>query len=81
MKFVPVPGTSVLFSMWDTRVKDYKVFAEALKHEWPKPTFDQTEEHAAVNVSWNDATAFCEWLTEKEQKSGIDHGKPALPKH
>ncbi len=71
MKFVPVPGTSVLFSIWDTRVKDYKVFAEAVKHEWPKPTFDQTEEHAAVNVSWNDATAFCEWLTEKEQKAGL----------
>jgi TonB family protein len=70
MKFVPVPGTNVLFSIWETRVKDYKIFAEATKREWPKPTFEQNEEHPAVNVSWDDATAFCEWLTEQERKAG-----------
>jgi formylglycine-generating enzyme required for sulfatase activity len=70
MKFVPVPGTNVLFSIWETRVKDYKVFGEATKREWPKPTFEQNEEHPAVNVSWEDATAFCEWLTQQERKAG-----------
>lgn len=70
MKFVPVPGTGVLFSIWETRVKDYKVFVEAKNREWPKPSFQQTEEHPAVNVSWWDATAFCEWLTEQEHTAG-----------
>jgi formylglycine-generating enzyme required for sulfatase activity len=70
MKFVPVPGTAVLFSIWETRVKDYKVFVEAKNREWPKPGFPQTEEHPAVNVSWEDATAFCEWLTEQERTAG-----------
>lgn len=70
MKFVPVPGTAVLFSIWETRVKDYKVFAEATNHEWPKPRFQQTEEHPAVNVSHEDATAFCKWLTEQERTTG-----------
>jgi Sulfatase-modifying factor enzyme 1 len=69
MKFVPVPEVGVLFSIWETRVKDYQVFAEATKREWPKPDFKQTEEHPAVNVSWQDATVFCEWLTEQERKA------------
>ena len=70
MKLVPVPGTGVLFSILQTRVKDYKVFVEAKNREWPKPSFQQTGEHPAVNVSWADATAFCEWLTEQERTAG-----------
>jgi len=77
MKFVPVPitggptnGQQVLFSVWETRVQDYEVFVEETKRDWPKPPFAQNHEHPAVNVTWEDAKAFCEWLTQRERKAG-----------
>lgn len=73
MEFVPLPGTSVLFCRWETRVKDYAAFAAATKHEVVKPDFAQTNDHPVVNVSWVDAMEFCKWLSEKE---GIEYRLP-----
>jgi len=36
------------------------------KYTWRDPGFPQTDEHPVTNVSWNDAVAFCEWLSTKE---------------
>jgi len=79
MKFVPVPETHVLFSIWDTRVQDYEAFATASKREWPKAEFEQGPSHPAVRVGWSDARAFCEWLTRREQAEGKDRTKRRLP--
>ncbi len=66
----PTRGQRLLFSIWDTRVQDYQVFVGESKREWPKATFEQGPTHPAIDVSWDDAKAFCAWLTERERKAG-----------
>ncbi|MDP9098900.1 MAG: SUMF1/EgtB/PvdO family nonheme iron enzyme [Verrucomicrobiota bacterium] len=70
MRFVPVPGTNALFSVWDTRVQDYDAFAKATGHRIENVPFEQGPTHPVANVSWGDAKAFCQWLTEKERREG-----------
>ncbi len=43
-------------------------FEQDAKYTWRNPGFAQTDEHPVVNVSWNDAVAFCEWLSKQEGK-------------
>jgi formylglycine-generating enzyme required for sulfatase activity len=67
MRFVPVGD--VLVSVWPTRVKDFQAFCEVNARTPLALDFAQDENHPAVRVNWEDARAFCQWLTESEVKS------------
>jgi heme-degrading monooxygenase HmoA len=90
MSFVPVRGTNVLFSVWDTRVRDFEAFVNATGYDatggedsydfsgnlgkhgatWRNPGFVQGPTNPVCGVSWDDAKAFCAWLTHRERAEG-----------
>jgi formylglycine-generating enzyme required for sulfatase activity len=70
LSFVPGPAAELLMCAWPVRVADYEAFVKATQRSWPKPTFKQGPTHAAANVSWEEARAFCLWLTERERAEG-----------
>lgn len=70
MAFVPM-GRDLMASAWETRVSDYALFVTESGHPTPPATrFTQEPDHPVVNVSREDARAFCQWLTQRERKDG-----------
>jgi serine/threonine protein kinase len=68
MRFMPV-GQDLMVSIWETRVGDYALFVKESGYVAPRPAyFPQQPNHPVVNVSREDAQAFCAWLTRREQQ-------------
>jgi len=73
MHLLPVDGSAnpeSYIARWETRVRDYQVFATETSRHWGKPAFPQGPDHPAVLVSSQDSEAFCQWLTLRERQSG-----------
>jgi formylglycine-generating enzyme required for sulfatase activity len=77
-KLLPVGDTGLFLGRTEVTVGEWKLYlsAEGLPY-WKGPAgFAQTDEHPVVNVSWNQAKEFCEWLTAR---SGKEWRLPSSP--
>ncbi|MCE9533118.1 MAG: SUMF1/EgtB/PvdO family nonheme iron enzyme [Planctomycetes bacterium] len=50
---------------WGWNDTDKKFEGRDKKYTWKNAGFTQTDEHPVVNVTWNDAKQFCEWMAKK----------------
>jgi formylglycine-generating enzyme required for sulfatase activity len=72
-KLLPVPGTQVRMSKTEFTVGEWKLFLRAEGGSWiqgdvfyhSNKKVKLTDEHPLVLVNWQDARAFCAWLSEK----------------
>lgn len=78
MKLLPVGGTSVLFCIHETRSRDYAAYAAAASGadpQWKNQEVDKmvinekSQDHPVFSVSWQDAQAFCAWLSTREGRT------------
>lgn len=66
MRFVPASTPSILWDTCETRASAFAFFVKETNTPWIPPDAETGGEYPAANITWDDAQAFCAWLTQRE---------------
>ena len=65
-----VTVSSFYMCIHEVTVAEYKAFCRETSHQMPEePVWGWNDQHPIVNVSWSDAVAYCDWLSNKKGKT------------
>ncbi len=65
----PVTVSDFYISKYEVTFDEYDAFCEATKRQKPADQGWGRGKRPVINVSWEDATAYCKWLSEKTGKN------------
>ena len=73
LELLPLPGAEqILMSSTEVRAEDFEIWLRKTSRVWThKPPFALGSNHPAAGVTWNEAAAFCEWLTARDQAAKL----------
>ncbi len=78
MRFVSAGSSNILFSIWETRRRDFEEFAKeatpriaSFGARWRQPLGDSNSNCPVSFIDLPTAHDFCEWLTRRERTGGI----------
>lgn len=70
MPLAPIAKLPLLVAIWETRVRDFEAFVKATGTLRERAGNGAPDDHPVTDVSFLEATLFCEWLTASEAASG-----------
>ena len=71
MEFLPVEGLKVLFGRTEVSMNQVEKWIKEEGRQLAKTYFESGPTDPVVNITWDDATAYCAWLTAQDRAAGL----------